>query len=687
LLAAPLAAGALLTSGQVESAAGAARDDCPAPPGFSAQRVKVPLDRSGAVKGSVGLCVQRRAATGARQGALVVLAGGPGQAATVAITDDSRARRRFLGLVGAEALRSRDLVVFDQRGTGRSGYLRCLGAPGSDALTATERLPPRARAAGVARDCGRDLGRKRSFFTTPDSVADIEAIRKRLGVPKLALLGVSYGTKVAVAFALRYPGRVERLALDSNLVPEGPDAFMRDSFSAMPRVLREVCGSACASFTPDPAADLRALVGRMATRPLRGVVTGPNGSRERFSMRRSDLLGLLIGGDFDPRIRGDLSGAVRAALDGDPTPLLRLAYGGPEPQSPGGGEEDPAGVPEFSDAVFIAATCEETALPWPRTASPTARRAAARQAAAALPDSDFFPFDRATGLSSQANDLCVDWPAASRVPELGPGPLPSVPALLINGEDDLRTPVEQLQALAVRLPGARPLTVAAVGHSVLARGSRTSQTACAGRALRDFLSDRPTPSRCDGSRPLAPRPPPPLSLAATPAAPGTAGLPGQNLQAVALALDDARRGALAISPQEAQVRGLVLSAGGMRAGFAQTRTRAEGAGTIVLDAIDLERFSYVPGVRITGTLKRRGPALRGRLEIEGSLRGTVSLGADGTLGGRLGGADVSTPLVLPGPSAAAAAAATRAAAAQARGGLSYTLESPYDDAQLSRRRR
>ena len=154
---------------------------------------------------------------------------------------------------------------------------------------------------------------------------------------------------------------------------------------------------------------------------------------------------------------------------------------------------------------------------------------------------------------------------------------------------------------------------------------------------------------------------------------------------MALALDDARRGALAISPQEAQVRGLVLSAGGMRAGFAQTRTRAEGAGAIVLDAIDLERFSYVPGVRITGTLKRRGPALRGTLEIEGSLRGTVSLG-DGTLGGRLGGADVSTPLVLPGSSVAAAAAATRAAAAQPRGDLSYTLDWPYDDAQFSRRR-
>ena len=646
--------GALFVLGQFESAAAASRTRCPAPPGFSAQRVKVPLDRSGRVRGSVALCVQRRPATGTRQSAIVVLAGGPGQSATVALTASMRARRRFLGLIGAEALGTRDVVIFDQRGTGWSGNLRCSGAAGGDALAGGGRRPPRARTAGVARDCGRDLGAKRRFFTTPDSVEDIEAIRRRLGVGKLVLLGVSYGTKVAVAYALRYPGQVERLILDSNLVPEGPDAFTRDSFSAMPRVLRDVCGPACAPFTADPAADLRALVARMARRPLRGMVTDAYGSRERLSLRRSELLRLLIEGDFDPRIRGDFSGAVTAALEGDPTPLLRLAFGSPEPQTPVGGEDDPAGVPEFSDALFIATTCEETALPWPRTAAPRARRAVAREAAAARPDSDFFPFDRATALTSQAIDLCVDWPASSREPQLAPGPLPAVPALLINGEDDLRTPVEQLQALATRLPGARPLIVAAVGHSVLARGSRTSQTSCAGRALRDFLADRPTPSRCDGPRPLGPRPPPPRTLSATPSAAGTTGLPGQGLQAVALALDDAHRGALAVNPQQAEVPRLVLAAGGMRSGVATMRTRSKGARTVVVDAITLERFSYVPGVRITGGLRRRGAALRGTLRVEGLLRGTVRLRADGTLGGRLGGAEVVTPLVLAGVTAAAA---------------------------------
>ena len=49
--------------------------------------VQVPLDRSGAVAGKVSLCVQRRLASGPRTGVVVALAGGPGQSATLAITD------------------------------------------------------------------------------------------------------------------------------------------------------------------------------------------------------------------------------------------------------------------------------------------------------------------------------------------------------------------------------------------------------------------------------------------------------------------------------------------------------------------------------------------------------------------------------------------------------------------------
>ena len=45
-------------------------------------------------------------------------------------------------------------------------------------------------------------------------------MRQALGVDKIALFGVSYGTKHALAYALAHPTHVERLLLDSEVLPD-----------------------------------------------------------------------------------------------------------------------------------------------------------------------------------------------------------------------------------------------------------------------------------------------------------------------------------------------------------------------------------------------------------------------------------------------------------------------------------
>src|SRR5438045_462749 len=84
--------------------------------------VRVPLDRTGRVPGTVALHVVRVPALrppppGTPRSAVVGLAGGPGQAA-IPLLDS------FYTTI-APALTTRDLIVFDQRGTGASGLLRC----------------------------------------------------------------------------------------------------------------------------------------------------------------------------------------------------------------------------------------------------------------------------------------------------------------------------------------------------------------------------------------------------------------------------------------------------------------------------------------------------------------------------------------------------------------------------------
>src|SRR5215210_7270719 len=169
------------------------------------ETLTVPLDRSGQVPGSVNLLVERRAASQPPSaGALVVLAGGPGQAATPIIDALQRALE--------PALRKHDLVVFDQRGTGASDPLSC---PGIDRATTFATLDPAVEA------CANRLGPGRAFYTSRDTADDLDAVRQLLGLEKISLFGVSYGTFAALTYARRYPAHVESLVLDSVIHPDG----------------------------------------------------------------------------------------------------------------------------------------------------------------------------------------------------------------------------------------------------------------------------------------------------------------------------------------------------------------------------------------------------------------------------------------------------------------------------------
>ncbi|HEX3267898.1 MAG TPA: alpha/beta hydrolase [Gaiellaceae bacterium] len=60
-------------------------------------------------------------------------------------------------------------------------------------------------------------------YEIEDYVADLEELREHLGVERLQLLGHSHGGIVAIAYAARYPGRIERLILASTLARFSPE--------------------------------------------------------------------------------------------------------------------------------------------------------------------------------------------------------------------------------------------------------------------------------------------------------------------------------------------------------------------------------------------------------------------------------------------------------------------------------
>ena len=601
--------------------------------GFRCARLSVPLDRAGALPGRVSLLVKRfpaRRRGGATQPPLFVLAGGPGQSATDAFGGAA------LGVLHPASLR-RDLIVFDQRGTGSSGLLRCRRLERANLL----------RAGAAAGACASSLGPRRAFYTSRDSADDIEAIREQLGAERIALFGVSYGTKLALGYAKRYPARVERLILDSVVPVDGPDPYYLDSVAASRRALRSLCRRDC-SWTGDPVKQLATLVARIAsTGPLRGRVVDARGRPQRSSLSRVDLFTILVAGDFDPLLRAAFPGAVDAALGGDATPLLRLRRRAFEVDA------EPPPPRELSTAVYAATTCEEAPFPWSRETppDPAERHGQAAARAASIPDSAFAPFDRATALASDALNLCDRWPQAPAAPEFAPGPLPDVPVLMIEGEDDLRTPVENAERTAELFPRSRIVVAPATGHSAI--GSDFS--GCAQRAFARFVQRRPVATRCPrAGRFFPPGPPPPSVLADVPPLRGTSGTRGRTLAAVKLTLGDVADDSFTeLSFEEA--RGDLARGGGLRAGRYRIDT---GFG------LELRGLSFVRGVTLTGRIENfLSRRQHGRLRIGGSAAPHGVLTLQGReLRGRLGGRRVRASLN------ARAAVATLRASNQLRSG-------------------
>jgi pimeloyl-ACP methyl ester carboxylesterase len=399
---------------------------CPDVPGFICSSLVVPLDHAGRTPGQLRLHIAVADNADAPKGLLVDLTGGPGQGGVAFVP---RARQRMRPL-----LRAYRLVMLDQRGTG-AGALRCPAlqrAMGSSDLT----VPP----PGSVEACAQELGPRRRFYSTADTVADLEALRVALGADKLTLDGVSYGTFVAERYAIAHPDRVARLVLDSVVPAAGLDGLEVDGMRETARVLRLVCR---AQHCPgDPAADLAAVV-----RARHDGVGGPD--------IYDTLVAMSVGA---PDFPGVLA-ALREARAGHAQHLQRIV------RVVRSAQRAPAGA--LSQGLHAATICADLRAPWGAATAPVAgREAAVRRAAAG---SDPAPFDRATVIGNGLVQTCLRWPPTPAPPPPRSGDLPPVPTLLLAGERDLSTPLPWAREQAAHTPQGRLVVVPRAGHSVQSR--------------------------------------------------------------------------------------------------------------------------------------------------------------------------------------------------------------------------
>jgi pimeloyl-ACP methyl ester carboxylesterase len=402
----------------------------------------VPLDHAGQVGGALQLRVGIDKVRRAPRGVLLFLTGGPGQPGVSFLP--------LLRSVLGSAFNGYRLVMLDQRGTG-GGALRCPAlqrAVGSSDLA----VPPR----GAVAACARTIGSKRRYFTTPETVADIDALRVALGARRLTLDGISYGTFVAERYALRYPTRVARLVLDSVVPQQGVDPLLLDAYNATAHVLRMACAEEHCGY--DPARALHAVVRALHDGPrLLNAIVSESAGRASFTKALSALHAAERG--------------QRNALDA----LIRQQE-----------RASAATAGELSQGLHESTVCLDLPPPSNPAASRAQRAAAIARRLARVRPAALYPFDRATATGNGLLVGCLEWPATIP-PRLGYGnpaaKLPPVPVLLLAGGHDLSTPVAWARQEAAKAPRGRLVVLAGSGHSV----QTGSRAASARRVVQRFL--------------------------------------------------------------------------------------------------------------------------------------------------------------------------------------------------------
>ena len=379
----------------------------------------------------------------ARPDPVLVLAGGPGQSITETYPRIAPAFDRLR--------RERDIVLVDQRGTGGSGLLSCpqIGRADRD----VELLP--TEAGQEAAECARSLRADLTRHGTGDYVRDLDAVRAALGYERVNLVGFSYGTRAALAYARTHPERARTLVLDG-VVPFqmiiGND-FDIDSERALAWLFTRCAGEpACRERYPDLEDGFRELVRRLDRKPekvrTRHPVTGEpiDLTVDGDSVRQVTLAFL-----YQAETSALLPPLIRQALQGDLGPLAAqgiLAV-----------SDIQAGM---SRPLQLAVLCSEDV---PLYADPA-------------------PGAPSTFLGNGARDafrsLCAGWPRAPVDPAFHQAPRMETPALLLSGEADPVTPPRWADQAAVALPASHRITVPGQGHGVLVRG-------CIPRIVAEFV--------------------------------------------------------------------------------------------------------------------------------------------------------------------------------------------------------
>jgi pimeloyl-ACP methyl ester carboxylesterase len=437
----------------------------------------VPLDYDDPSGETIGIHVLRRPADDQdnKVGSLLVNPGGPGVPGTTEAANASAYFRDPL-------LRYFDIVGFDPRGTGASSPVDCLSDTQLDAYLAEDPEPDtRAQerdyvrsARDLGRGCERLSGELASHISTVEAARDMDVLRASLGDQVMTYLGSSYGTQLGATYAELFPDRVGRFVLDGAVDPTlgNRDEALTQAggFETALRSYVQNCVDTSDSCYLGGSVDegmqrIRDFLDQVETRPL------PTDDDRDLTQ------GLAVYGIVTPLYNRSLwillSQALRAALGGDGSGLLRLADLYASRNSDGtyadNSMEAFAAISCLDDPTGIRPGQVEREIPEFEKVSPT------------------FGRTFAWGLVG-----CRNWPPAANAPSSPPLAVDAAgaaPIVVIGTTRDPATPMAWAEALAEQLDSGVLVKRDGDGHT-----GYNSGNSCVDGAVESYLIEGDVPA-------------------------------------------------------------------------------------------------------------------------------------------------------------------------------------------------
>ncbi|WP_225725980.1 MULTISPECIES: alpha/beta fold hydrolase [unclassified Nocardia] len=420
---------------------------CPAVPGYTVEcgQVQRPLvaDQPDLGTVDIGYALVRHGKDVPSAGTVVPNPGGPG-VPMIAHAAEAVA-------VSEHLLADHDLLLIDPRGTGVSSPLDC----GIDARRF--QLGTREQQLTAVEHCGAQLGSRAAGYTSAAAADDFDAVRERLGIPKLVLYGISYGTYLMPVYAQRHPDHVQSIVLTGAYSPDMNQLGTANA-EAVSLALQRICERSRACDGNAAVADLAAVAQRVRTRPI--TVATDHGPVLLDEGKLGNLVfeaGTSNVGAHPEQLvpLGMLPAALHGAVRGDDRGLAEFVRATTD-------------EPAYENiGSYVAVTCNDYPTLWSPDANLPQREQQYRQALANAPaGSGAFSAEGFGAALRDGGDSCIRWPGLKnhQRPDQMREPLPNVPVLVLSGDLDAVTPDANGKRAAARFANATFVSVPNTGH-------------------------------------------------------------------------------------------------------------------------------------------------------------------------------------------------------------------------------